>query len=111
MKFGRATGESSSNSGSSAFSGTKTVPAALVHEVEAVVEELAEQREPRVVRRRQADVGRDVRDEERARRRRSRRASPAAATAAGLAAVWSTTRLLMIARLAVEHGAAVACSS
>ena len=37
--------------------------------VEAVVEELAEDREQRVERRRQADVGRDVRDEERLVRR------------------------------------------
>ena len=34
--------------------------AALVDQVEAVIEELAEQREPRVERRRQAFVGRDV---------------------------------------------------
>ena len=38
--------------------------AALRRQVEAVVEELPEQREPRVERRRQADVGRDVRDDE-----------------------------------------------
>ncbi|GJE45664.1 hypothetical protein AEGHOMDF_4864 [Methylobacterium soli] len=35
---------------------------ALLHQIEAVIEELAEQREPGVVRRRQAFVGRDVRD-------------------------------------------------
>ena len=34
--------------------------AALVHEVEAVIEELAEQREPRVERRREAHIGRGV---------------------------------------------------
>jgi hypothetical protein len=35
--------------------------AALVHQVEAVVEELAEQREPGIERRREAAVGRGVR--------------------------------------------------
>ncbi len=42
------------------------VAAALGHEVEAVVEELAEEGEHQVERRRQAEVGRDVRDEQRA---------------------------------------------
>ena len=40
---------------------------ALVDQVEAMVEELAEEREPRVVRRREARVRRGVRDEERVR--------------------------------------------
>ena len=39
--------------------------AALVHEVQAVVEELAEEREHQVERRRKTEVGRDVRDEQR----------------------------------------------
>ena len=45
-------------SGSSAFSGTKIVPLPpLCHEIEAVIEELAEEREPRVERRREAESG------------------------------------------------------
>ena len=76
---------------------------ALGDEVEAVVEELAEQREPRVVRRGEALVRRPVRDEELVRRlrvavvidRASRRRSRCRGlTAAGLFAVWSTIRLL-----------------
>src|SRR5207248_6675872 len=39
--------------------------AALRHEVETVVEELSEEREHEVERRREAEVGGDVRDEER----------------------------------------------
>ena len=42
--------------------------AALVDEIETVIEELAEQREPRVERGRQADVRRDVGDHGRCRR-------------------------------------------
>ena len=86
--------------------------------VEAVVEELAEDREQRVERRGEADVGGHVRDEQRLVRsaRRSagcrragvrvtgttpalpwvRTGKPAAATAAGLVEVWSTIRLLTV---------------
>ena len=89
--------------------------AALDGLVDAVVEELAEEREQRVVRRREADVRRHVRDEQRlvrpgrsraergataAGRTRRRpgcrpvrgRGTAAAATAAGLVDVWSTIR-------------------
>ena len=38
--------------------------AALGHEIEAVIEELAEEREPGVERRRQAGIRRHVREEE-----------------------------------------------
>ena len=51
-------------SGSSAASGMKTVPLVLGHQVEAVVEELAEQGEPTIVRRRQPLVRGDVRDDD-----------------------------------------------
>ena len=51
--------------------------AALDRLVDAVVEELAEQREQRVVRRREADVGGDVGDEERLVRRRAPAGTPA----------------------------------
>ena len=47
--------------------------AALVHQVEAVVEELAEKGEQQVVRRGETEVGRDVRDEERTGISRSRK--------------------------------------
>ena len=64
-------------SGSSALQRHEDRAAALDGLVDAVVEELAEEREQRVVRRREADVGRDVRDEQglvlRARSRPARR--------------------------------------
>ena len=86
------------NSGSSGCSGIEHGAAALGHEVEAVIEELAEEREHQVERRRQAEVGRDVRDEQRAGDRIGCAGPPqtkppephgfaAAATAAGLPAV------------------------
>ena len=62
--------------------------AALVHEVEAVIEELAEEREHQIERRREPEVGRDVRDEQRAgirvgnRREAGRRRAHEAARAA-----------------------------
>ena len=51
-------------SGSSALQRDEDGAAALDGLVDAVVEELAEEREQRVVRRREADVGGDVRDEQ-----------------------------------------------
>ena len=98
--------------------------AALHGLVDTVVEELAEEGEQRVVRRRQADVGGDVRDEQRLVRRHAaagnavdrrdgrrvgvgrarehpglpwvRTGNAAAAIAAGLVEVWSTIRLLTV---------------
>ena len=50
-------------SGSSGCSGMKTVPLPpLLDQVEAVIEELAEQREPRIERRRETFVRRNVGD-------------------------------------------------
>ena len=97
--------------------------AALDGLVDAVVEELTEEREQRVVRRREADVRGHVRDEQGLMRRYAAQApavpvtgsivgsgvvqgttpglpwvrtgKPAAATAAGLVEVWSTIRLLI----------------
>ena len=57
-------GEPGTKSGSSGCSGTKTCRCRPWSQVEAVVEELAEEREPGVERRRQAGVRRHVRDEE-----------------------------------------------
>ena len=110
------------SSGSSALQRHEHRAAATVGDlVETMVEELAEDREQRVERRRQPDIGRHVGDVQRlvrrnasagrpvvATRRRRRRSShgttpslpcdrtgnPAAATAAGFADVWSTIRLL-----------------
>ena len=82
--------------------------AALRHQVETVVEELAEEHEHQIERRGEAEVGRDVRDEERPGNRDPAASGPeqtkppephgfaAAAAAAGLAADWSTIRLLMM---------------
>ena len=76
------------SSGSSAFSGTKTVPPPLTRLVDAVVEELAEEGEQRVVRRREADVGGHVRDEQRlVRRRAARRDSLTGGSASGSGSV------------------------
>ena len=106
--------------------------AALDGLIDAMVEELAEEREQRVVRRREADVRRHVRDEQRlvrwhaagghagdGRRRGSgswctdarpgcsacARGTAAAAMAAGLVDVWSTIRFEITRGCVVEHEA------
>ena len=76
--------------GRPACSGTKTVAAALDGLVDAVVEELAEEREQRVVRRREADVGRHVRDEQRLVRRRAAGGTPSTGGAASGPGRWCT---------------------